>query len=94
MDQRNALSHASVLTQQFLAKNKTAVIPHPSYSHDLAPCDFFPFPKLKLELKGRRFDTTEDIQAESQRMFDTLTEKGFQEAFQKRSRRWDRFQHI
>jgi hypothetical protein len=28
---------------------------------DLAPCDFFAFPKIKLTLKGRRFDTTEDI---------------------------------
>jgi hypothetical protein len=33
---------------------------------DLAPCHFFQFPKMKLKLKGRRFDTTEEIQAESQ----------------------------
>jgi hypothetical protein len=31
---------------------------------DLAPCDFFLFLKMKLELKGRRFDTIEEIQAE------------------------------
>jgi hypothetical protein len=66
-----------------------AVIPHPPYSPDLAPCDFFLFPKMKLKLKGRRFDTTEDIQAESQRVLDTVTEKDFQEAFQKWKRRWD-----
>jgi hypothetical protein len=35
---------------------------------DLASCDFFLFPKIKLKLKGRRFDTTEEIQAESQRV--------------------------
>jgi hypothetical protein len=52
-----------------------ALIPHPSYYLDLAPCDFFLFPKMKLKLKGRRFDTTEEIQAETQRMLDTLTEK-------------------
>jgi histone-lysine N-methyltransferase SETMAR len=62
----NAPSHTSVLTQQFLAKYKMAGIPHPPYSADLAPCDFFLFPKLKLNLKGRRFDTTEEIQSESQ----------------------------
>jgi hypothetical protein len=38
---------------------------------------------LKLKLKGRRFDTTEEIQAESQRVLDSLTEKDFQEEFQK-----------
>jgi hypothetical protein len=47
------------------------VIPHPPYSPDLAPCDFFLLPKMKLKLKGRRFDTIEEIQAESQRVLVT-----------------------
>jgi hypothetical protein len=55
-----------VLTQQFLAKYEMAVIPHPLYSPDLAPCDFLLFPKMKLKLKGRQFDTIEEIQAELQ----------------------------
>jgi hypothetical protein len=38
------------------------VIPHPPYSPDVAPCNFFLFPKMKLKLKGCRFDTTEEIQ--------------------------------
>jgi hypothetical protein len=46
-----------------------------------------------LKLKGRRFDTIEEIQAESQRVLDTLTEKDFQEAFQKWRRQWDRCLH-
>jgi hypothetical protein len=54
-----------------------AVIPHPPYSPDLAPCDFL-FPKMKLKLKGRRFDTSEEIQAESQRVLDTFDRKGLQ----------------
>jgi hypothetical protein len=60
------------------------------YSPDLAPCDFFLFPKMKLKLKGRQFDTIEEIQAELQRVLDTLTEKDFQEESQKLRRRWDR----
>jgi hypothetical protein len=60
-----------------------AAIPHTPYSHHLAPCDFFLFPKIILKLKGRQFDTTEEIQAEWQRVLDTLTEKDFQEAFKK-----------
>jgi hypothetical protein len=64
-----------------------AIIPHPPHSPDMAPCDFFLFPKIKLKLKGRRFDTTEKIQTESQRVLDTLIEKDFQEAFQKWRRR-------
>jgi len=71
-----------------------AVIPHPPYSPDLAPCDFFLFSKMKLKLKGRQFDTIEKIQAESQRVLDTLIEKDFQEASQKLRRRWDRCLHV
>jgi hypothetical protein len=48
-----------------------AVIPHPPYSPDLTPCDFFLFPKMKLKLKGHQFDTIEEIQAKSQRMLYT-----------------------
>jgi hypothetical protein len=48
---------------------------------------------MKLLLKGRRFDTIEEIQTESQRVLDTLIEKDFQEAFQKWRRQWDRCLH-
>ena len=48
---------------------------------------------MKLKLKGRRFDAIEEIQAESQRVLDTLPEKDFQEAFQKLRRLWDRCLH-
>jgi hypothetical protein len=48
-----------------------AVTPHPPYSPDLELCEFFLFPKIKLKLKGRQFDTTEEIQAESHRVLDT-----------------------
>jgi hypothetical protein len=42
---------------------------------------------MKLKLKGRWFDTSEEIQAESQGVLDTLTENDFGEVFQK-WRRW------
>jgi len=38
----NAPAHRSFKVSQFLAKNNMTVIPHPLYSPDLAPCDFFP----------------------------------------------------
>jgi hypothetical protein len=71
----------------FWQKQKLAVIPHPPYFPDLVPCDSFLFPKIKSKLKGHRFDTIEEIKAESERVLDALTEKDFQEAFQKWRRR-------
>ena len=46
---------------------------------------------MKLKLKGRWFDTIAEIQAETQKVL--LTEKDFQEAFQKWRRQWDRCLH-
>ncbi|PNF30519.1 hypothetical protein B7P43_G09953 [Cryptotermes secundus] len=73
----------------FLSKVVT-VVPHPRYLPDLAPCDFFLFPKMKIKLKGRRFDTVEEIQAETQTVLNTLTKKDFQDAFEKWQKHWDR----
>lgn len=86
----NAPAHASLRTTQFLANNKMPVVPHPPYSPDLAPCDFALFPKMKFQLKGRRFDSVEEIQNESQAILDGLQEKNFRGAFEAWQKRWDR----
>jgi histone-lysine N-methyltransferase SETMAR len=49
----NAPAHASLLMRDFLTNMNTSVLPLPPYSPDLAPADFFLFPKLKSNLKGR-----------------------------------------
>ncbi|PNF16982.1 hypothetical protein B7P43_G03143, partial [Cryptotermes secundus] len=36
------------------------VLPHPPYSPDLAPCDFFLFHRVKAKLRGRRFQSSEE----------------------------------
>jgi hypothetical protein len=65
-------------------------LPHPPYSPDLAPADFFMFPKLKTTLKGRRFQTTEGIQENAIRELRAITESASQEAFQQWKERWER----
>jgi len=58
----NAPAHASLLIRSYLAKQLTSfVVPHPPYSLDLAPADFFLFSKLKITLKGCHFRTIEEI---------------------------------
>jgi hypothetical protein len=58
------------------------IVPCPSYSPDLVPCDFALFPKLKMKLKGRRFETVSDIQRESQAVLDSIKENDFHGAFE------------
>jgi hypothetical protein len=52
-----------------------------------------PISTNKIEAERTPVDTIEEIQAESQRVLDTVTEMGFQEAFQKRRIRWNRCLH-
>jgi hypothetical protein len=66
----NAPAHSAFAVHEFPAKNM-AVVPHLPYSPDLVPCAFFLYPKLKIALKGRRFNTVTMIQAKS---WDALAE--------------------
>ena len=54
-----------MLVLEFLFKNKTVIIPHPPYSPDLASADFYLFPKLKTQMKGKCFARIEEIKEES-----------------------------
>jgi len=87
----NAPAHVSLLISIYLAKHQTSVVPHPPYSPDLAPADLFLFPKLKTTLKGRRFQTIEEIKENAIRELRAITESAFQEAFQQWKKRWERY---
>ena len=85
----NAPAHTSLLIRSHLAKQQTSVVPHTPYSPDLAPANFFLFPKLKTTSKGRRFQTTEDIKENAIRELRAITESAFQEGFQQWKKRWE-----
>ena len=55
------------------------IVPQSPYSLDLAPCDFWLFPKLR----GRRYGTIKEIKVAVTQVIDTLTQEDFHEAFQK-----------
>jgi len=54
----NAPSHNAAIVKTFLANRNVAVLHRPPYSPDLAPADYFLFPKLKFSLKGRHFQNS------------------------------------
>ena len=53
--------------------------PRPLYSPDLAPCDFWLFPKLR----GCRYETIEEMKEAVTKVIDTLTQEDFYGAFRK-----------
>ena len=46
---------------QFCAKNKMFILPHPPYSPDLAPSDFFLFAYIKRKAEGAEFSSPEEL---------------------------------
>ena len=84
----NAPAHISLLIRDFCVKNHMTVLPRPPYSLDLAPADFFFFPKLKSPLKGQRFSTIDEIKENSLTELRAIPETAFQDRFQQWKRRW------
>ena len=77
--QDNAPVHNSILITDYLTKMGMKIIPQPSYSPGLAPCDFWLFPKLR----GCRYETIEEMKEAVIKVIDTLTQEDFHGAFQK-----------
>ena len=69
----NALVHNSILVTDYLTKMDIKTVPQPPYTPDLAPCDFWLFPKLR----GCRYETIEEIKEAVTKVIDTLTQEGF-----------------
>ena len=63
---------------------------HPPYSPDLAPCDFWIFPKLKENLRGGRYGTIEDMKEAVTKVIETLTQEDFRRAFHKALERYNK----
>jgi hypothetical protein len=63
-------------------------MPQPPYSPDLAPCDFFLFPKAKSALKGHHFESTEDIQTSVTQALNNIPQAAFQESYKQWQHRW------
>jgi hypothetical protein len=75
-------AHTPLKTTEFVTGNNVVIVPYLPFSPDLAPSDFALFPKLKMKLNGRRFETVSDIQRESQAVLDSIKENDLHGAFE------------
>lgn len=84
----NAPAHTSLLVREFLAQNNTVMMPQPPYSPDMAPCDFFLFPKIKRILKSHCFTSIDEIKSASLRELNVIPKIKFQKCFGDWKKRW------
>lgn len=59
--QDNARPHTSLVTRQKLLQLGWDILPHPPYSPDLAPSDYYLFRSLQNFLDGKIFTTNEEV---------------------------------
>jgi len=82
-------SHGTV-SEGVLATKQITELEHPAYSPDLAPNDFFLFPKIKEILKGWHFDDIDDIRCNKTATLKAIPQNHFQNCFEGWTRRWYR----
>jgi len=86
----NAPAHTALSVPQFLTKNRMTTASHHPYSPDLAPCDFFLFPRMKRDLKGKRFQNVDEVKEKTtEALKDTILQE-FQNCFEQWKKRWDK----
>jgi histone-lysine N-methyltransferase SETMAR len=86
----NAPCHAALSVREFLAKHSITVVPHLPYSPDLAPCEFFLFPRLKITLEGKRFQDVAEIQLKTIRQLQAIPKQAYQICIKKWKDHWNR----
>ena len=75
----NTPVHNSILVTPYLTKMGIKTVPQPPYSTDLAPCDFWLFPKIR----SCCYETIEEMKVAVTKVIDMVTQEHFDWAFQK-----------
>lgn len=86
--QDNAPAHTSQVAVTSASHCGFELLPHPPYSPDLAPSDYYLFPKLKLELKGHRFGSNEEVISSVDAFLGCQPASFFSEGLQLLESRW------
>jgi len=78
----NAPAHTAQFVKDILATKQITVLEHPAFSPDLAPNDFFLFPKIKEILKGRNFDDIDDTRSSTTAALKAISQNQSQNCFE------------
>ncbi|XP_023217030.1 histone-lysine N-methyltransferase SETMAR-like [Centruroides sculpturatus] len=88
--QDNARVHTCAVSMAKITELKFELLPHPPYSPDLAPSDFFLFPNLKKWLGGQRFTSNEMVIAQTNAYFEDLPKSYFLDGLKKLEKRLEK----
>lgn len=86
----NARPHISKLTVQKLIELKYEILPHPPYSPDLSPTDYYLFKNLDKFLKEKKFNKEEDVKNAFVEFINSREQDFFKVGINKLLGRWEK----
>ncbi len=84
----NATPHTGILTLAAIGENHMEMVPHPPYSPDLAPNDYFLYPEIKKQMHGQVFRNIAEVQAAATRIIRAIPQEKFEEALKDLPIQW------
>ena len=84
----NALLHIAKRTKEAIKGYGWEVLPHPSYSPDLAPTDFHLFRSLSNAMCWVSFNNDAELKTWLDRFFESKTKDFYREGIEKLVERW------
>jgi histone-lysine N-methyltransferase SETMAR len=81
LHQDNAPSHNAASTRLEISLLDFQILEHAPYSPDMAPMDFRVFPTVKSALKGRKFDSFQELSFATQKVVADFDQEWYRAVF-------------
>lgn len=88
--QDNARPHTARLSQQKMKQLGWEVLPHPAYSPDLAPSDYYLFRSLERFLRGRQFTEVAHVEAAFREYYKSKDLAFYKRGIESLAERWQK----
>ena len=89
LQQDNAKPHTAIRTKKKIVELEgIELLPHPAYSPDLAPSDYYLFRSLAHFLRGRSFSNVNDVEIACSEFFSSKSKQWYLSGIQELSKRW------
>ncbi|XP_070851358.1 histone-lysine N-methyltransferase SETMAR-like [Drosophila suzukii] len=86
--QDNAPCHKSMATMVKLSELRFELLPHPPYSPDMAPSDYWLFSYLKKHLQGKRYRSNEEVIVDTETYFEGKSSSFYKNGIERLEKRW------
>ena len=85
----NAKPHTSIITKEKIEELwGIEYLPHPAYSPDLAPSDYYLFRSMAHYLSGRNFTNVKDVEVACLEFFSSISKEWYLSGIQELTERW------